>query len=128
MLNQININKSKLFHMKHLDNKTGVQKISRCLISVSDKTGIIDLARFLEKNNIEIISTGGTYKLLNASGIKVREISDFTGFPEMMDGRLKTLHPKVHGGLLTVMDNTKHLDDAVKNSIDQIDLLIVLLD
>lgn len=113
--------------MKHLNSKIGSQKISRCLISVSNKAGIVDLARFLEKQNIEIISTGGTHKLLNDSGIRVRDISDFTGFPEMMDGRLKTLHPKVHGGLLTIVDNPKHLEDALKNSIDQIDLLIVNL-
>ncbi|HCB39793.1 MAG TPA: bifunctional phosphoribosylaminoimidazolecarboxamide formyltransferase/inosine monophosphate cyclohydrolase, partial [Gammaproteobacteria bacterium] len=72
--------------------------IKRALISVSDKTGIVDFARALEGMGVEILSTGGTFKLLQDNGIKATEVSDYTGFPEIMDGRVKTLHPKVHGG------------------------------
>lgn len=104
-----------------------LQKISRCLISVSDKTGIVELAQFLEKSGVEIISTGGTFKLLQQNNIKVIEISQFTGFPEIMDGRVKTLHPKVHGGLLAILDNDEHLKQAHENAIASIDLLIVNL-
>ena len=104
-----------------------LQKINRCLISVSDKTGIVELAKFLSQKNVEIISTGGTYKLLKDSGLSVKEISEFTNFPEMMDGRLKTLHPKVHGGLLAVLDNANHVKSAQENDILSIDLLVVNL-
>ena len=83
--------------------------IKRALISVSDKTGIIDFARELKQFNVEIISTGGTAKALRDAGIEVRDISDVTGFPEMMDGRVKTLHPRVHGGLLALRDNAEHV-------------------
>lgn len=102
-------------------------KVKRCLISVSDKTGIVELAKFLEKQNIEIISTGGTRKLLANNNIKVKDISDLTKFPEMMDGRVKTLHPKVHGGLLGVLDNDEHVKAADEYDIGAIDLLIVNL-
>jgi phosphoribosylaminoimidazolecarboxamide formyltransferase/IMP cyclohydrolase len=104
-----------------------LQKISRCLISVSNKTGIVDLARYLSQKNIEIISTGGTKKLLADSGIKVKDISEFTHFPEIMDGRLKTLHPKVHGALLGILDSELHQKQAKENDISAIDLLIVNL-
>ena len=104
-----------------------LQKISRCLISVSDKAGVIELARFLVENNVEIISTGGTFKLLQQNQINAKDISEFTGFPEIMDGRVKTLHPKVHGGLLGVLDNPKHLEQAKENHIESIDLLIINL-
>jgi phosphoribosylaminoimidazolecarboxamide formyltransferase / IMP cyclohydrolase len=104
-----------------------LQKISRCLISVSDKTGIVELAQSLAALGVEIISTGGTFKLLCENKIVVREISDFTNFPEMMDGRLKTLHPKVHGGLLAVLDDETHVKAARENGIESIDLLIVNL-
>src|SRR5258706_2327548 len=85
-------------------NHSGLRKISRALISVSDKTGIVDFARELKTFDVEIISTGGTAKALRESGIKVIDVSDITGFPEMMDGRVKTLHPKIHGGLLAGRD------------------------
>ncbi|NOZ37477.1 MAG: bifunctional phosphoribosylaminoimidazolecarboxamide formyltransferase/IMP cyclohydrolase, partial [Gammaproteobacteria bacterium] len=101
-------------------------KITRALISVSDKSGIADFARVLhEKFNIEILSTGGTAKLLADEGISVVEVSDYTGFPEMMDGRVKTLHPKVHGGLL----GRRGIDDAVmqKHDIPPIDMVVVNL-
>jgi phosphoribosylaminoimidazolecarboxamide formyltransferase/IMP cyclohydrolase len=104
-----------------------LQKISRCLISVSDKTGVVELAKFLSENGVEIISTGGTFKLLQQNQINAKDISEFTGFPEIMDGRVKTLHPKVHGGLLGVLDNPKHLEQAKENHIESIDLLIINL-
>jgi phosphoribosylaminoimidazolecarboxamide formyltransferase/IMP cyclohydrolase len=104
-----------------------LQKISRCLISVSDKTGIVELAKYLASRGVEIISTGGTFKLLQQEKIPAREISDFTNFPEMMDGRVKTLHPKVHGGLLAVLGNPEHVAAAEKHQIESIDLLIINL-
>ncbi len=106
---------------------SNLQKIKRALISVSDKDNIIELAQFLDKNNIEIISTGGTYKLLIKNNIKAKEISDFTSFPEIMDGRVKTLHPKVHGALLGIPNNKKHQEQASENNIDSIDLVIINL-
>lgn len=104
-----------------------LQKISRCLISVSDKTGIVDLAKYLSEKGVEIISTGGTCKLIAQNDIPVKDISDFTGFPEIMDGRVKTLHPKVHGALLAVLDNPDHVSQAKENNIDSIDLIIINL-
>lgn len=104
-----------------------LQKIKRCLISVSDKTDIADLAKFLASQAVEIISTGGTFKLLQQEKVPAKEISDFTGFPEMMDGRVKTLHPKVHGGLLAILGNPEHIAAAKKHEIESIDLLIVNL-
>jgi len=81
-------------------NNPGLRKIRRALISVSDKTGIVDFARELKAFAVEIISTGGTARTLREAGIEVTDVSQVTGFPEMMDGRVKTLHPKIHGGLL----------------------------
>ncbi len=104
-----------------------LQKINRCLISVSDKSGIVDLSRYLISQGIEIISTGGTSKLLTQNGIENKDISEFTGFPEMMDGRVKTLHPKVHGALLAVLDNKEHVEAAKNHQIESIDLLIINL-
>src|ERR1700756_4142600 len=99
--------------------------VRRALLSVSDKTGLIELARALAKRNIEILSTGGTAKLLGGSGVPVREVSTYTGFPEIMDGRVKTLHPKIHGGLL----GRRGVDEAVMSlhQIAPIDLLVVNL-
>ncbi len=104
-----------------------LQKISRCLISVSDKSGIVELAQNLVARGVEIISTGGTCKLLAEKKIPVKDISEFTGFPEMMDGRVKTLHPKVHGALLAVLDNSQHVAAAKAHGIESIDLLIINL-
>ena len=104
-----------------------LQKISRCLISVSDKSGVVELAKFLASQGVEIISTGGTFKLLRENNIAAKDISDFTKFPEMMDGRVKTLHPNVHGALLAVLDNAEHMEAAKKHKIESIDLLIVNL-
>ena len=99
--------------------------VRRALISVSDKTGVVEFARALAALGVEILSTGGTHKLLAASGIPVREVSDYTGFPEMMDGRVKTLHPRVHGGIL----GRRGEDDAVMaaHGIAPIDLVVVNL-
>ena len=102
-------------------------KIKRALISVSDKTGLIEFARELSNMGVEIISTGGTASLLKKEGIPSIEISKFTGSPEIMDGRVKTLHPKVHGGLLYLRDNPDHLQQAAENNIEPIDLVVVNL-
>ncbi|UCD03118.1 MAG: hypothetical protein JSV63_00590 [Candidatus Aenigmatarchaeota archaeon] len=101
--------------------------IKRALISVSDKTGIADFGSELEAMGVEIISTGGTKKVLEKAGIKVMDIADFTGLPEMMDGRLKTLHPKVHGGVLAIRDNPKHVKAMEKHGIKPIDMVVVNL-
>jgi phosphoribosylaminoimidazolecarboxamide formyltransferase/IMP cyclohydrolase len=103
------------------------EPIRRALVSVSDKTGLVPFARALVGLGIEIISTGGTAKLLAAEGIANTEISTFTGFPEMLDGRVKTLHPKVHGGLLFVRDNPNHRAQAEAHGIQPIDLVVVNL-
>ena len=102
-------------------------KIQRALISVSDKTGLIEFARELSAMNVEIISTGGTAKLLRKEEIPCTEISDYTGFPEMMEGRVKTLHPKVHGGLLFLRGNEAHEAQAKAHGIEPIDLVVVNL-
>jgi phosphoribosylaminoimidazolecarboxamide formyltransferase/IMP cyclohydrolase len=104
---------------------TDLRKISRVLISVSDKTGVINFAQSLDAKGIEILSTGGTYRLIKENGINVREVSDYTGFPEMMDGRVKTLHPKIHGGIL----GRRGTDDKVMNdhNILNIDMVVVNL-
>ncbi len=101
--------------------------IKRALISVSDKTGIVKLARELSAMDIEIISTGGTAKTLQEAGIKVTAISDITGYPECLDGRVKTLHPRIHGGLLAIRNNQEHMDTLKKLDINTIDLVIVNL-
>ena len=85
-----------------------MSKIRRALISVSDKTGLIEFVRELHQLGVEIISTGGTARVVKEAGLPVIEISVFTGFPEMLDGRVKTLHPKVHGGLLFIRGNAEH--------------------
>ena len=102
-------------------------KITRALISVSDKTGLVPFARELVAMGVEIISTGGTAKLLQKEGVATVEISHYTGFPEMMDGRVKTLHPKVHGGLLHLRDNPEHVAQAKEHGIAPIDLVVVNL-
>jgi phosphoribosylaminoimidazolecarboxamide formyltransferase/IMP cyclohydrolase len=102
-------------------------KIQRALISVSDKTGLVPLAQTLAKADIEIISTGGTAKALREAGLTVKDITDHTGFPEMLDGRVKTLHPKVHGGLLFIRGNTAHEAAVKAHAITPIDLVIVNL-
>ena len=101
--------------------------IQRALISVSDKTGLVDFAQQLVAAGVEILSTGGTRRHLEEAGIAVRDVADYTGFPEMMDGRVKTLHPKVHGGLLGRRDNDEHLAAAAAHGIEMIDLVVVNL-
>jgi phosphoribosylaminoimidazolecarboxamide formyltransferase/IMP cyclohydrolase len=101
--------------------------IKRALLSVSDKAGIIELGQALAAQGVELVSTGGTAKALRDAGLEVRDISDLTGFPEMMDGRVKTLHPKVHGGLLAVRDNAEHVASMDEHEIGAIDLVVVNL-
>lgn len=102
-------------------------KVQRALISVSDKTGIVEFAQGLGKLGVEILSTGGTAKSLKDAGLSVKDVSEHTGFPEMMDGRLKTLHPKVHGGLLFRRDNPKDKEETEKHGIKPIDIVVVNL-
>jgi phosphoribosylaminoimidazolecarboxamide formyltransferase/IMP cyclohydrolase len=102
-------------------------KISRALLSVSDKSGLTELGQALARHGVELVSTGGTAKALREAGLEVRDISDLTGFPEMMDGRVKTLHPKVHGGLLGVRDNPEHAAAMREHGIGAIDLVVVNL-
>ncbi len=102
-------------------------KIKRALLSVSDKTGLVELGQSLAAHGVDLVSTGGTAKALRDAGLNVRDISDLTGFPEMMDGRVKTLHPKVHGGLLAVRDNAEHLASMAEHEIGAIDLVVVNL-
>jgi len=101
--------------------------VTRALLSVSDKTGLIDFARALAARGVELVSTGGTAKAIAATGLKVKDVSELTGFPEMMDGRVKTLHPKVHGGLLAIRDNPEHVRAMKAHGILPIDLLVVNL-
>lgn len=101
--------------------------IKRALISVSDKTGIVPFAQFLQRQGVEILSTGGTAKLLAQSGVSVIEVGDYTGFPEMMDGRVKTLHPKVHGGILARRDLAEHTKAMREHDIPAIDMVVVNL-
>ncbi|HKJ05590.1 MAG TPA: bifunctional phosphoribosylaminoimidazolecarboxamide formyltransferase/IMP cyclohydrolase [Geopsychrobacteraceae bacterium] len=101
--------------------------IKRALVSVSDKAGIVELARELNRFGVEILSTGGTAKMIRDEGIPVKDVSEFTGFPEMLDGRVKTLHPKVHGGLLGLRDNPEHVETMAKHDIEPIDLVVVNL-
>ncbi|HEV2078554.1 MAG TPA: bifunctional phosphoribosylaminoimidazolecarboxamide formyltransferase/IMP cyclohydrolase [Allosphingosinicella sp.] len=102
-------------------------KITRALLSVSDKTGLTELGQVLAGHGVDLVSTGGTAAALRDAGLEVRDISDLTGFPEMMDGRVKTLHPKVHGGLLAVRDNPEHAESMEEHGIGQIDLVVVNL-
>src|SRR6266550_1868564 len=104
-----------------------LRRITRALISVSEKTGLVNFARALSGHGIELISTGGTARALADAGLKVRDVSELTGFPEMMDGRVKTLHPKVHGGLLAIRDDAQHAAAMREHGIAPIDLLVVNL-
>ncbi|WP_237481072.1 bifunctional phosphoribosylaminoimidazolecarboxamide formyltransferase/IMP cyclohydrolase [Lichenibacterium dinghuense] len=106
---------------------TDLRRIERALLSVSDKTGLVDFARFLHGRGVALVSTGGTRDALAAAGLPVTEVADLTGFPEMMDGRLKTLHPLVHGGLLAIRENPSHEAAMLAHNIRPIDLLVVNL-
>lgn len=101
--------------------------IKRALISVSDKSGIVEFAKKISEAGIEIISTGGTAKFLKEAGIDIVDVSDYTGFPEIMDGRVKTLNPKIHGGILAMRNNKSHIEEAEKNGIKMIDLVVANL-
>jgi phosphoribosylaminoimidazolecarboxamide formyltransferase/IMP cyclohydrolase len=102
-------------------------RIKRALLSVSDKTGLVELGRTLARHGVELVSTGGTARALREAALSVRDVSELTGFPEMMDGRVKTLHPKVHGGLLAIRDNQEHAGAMAEHDIGAIDLVVVNL-
>src|SRR5271167_1553885 len=104
-----------------------LRSITRALLSVSDKTKLVEFARALAGRNIELVSTGGTRKALAEAGLAVRDVSDLTGFPEIMDGRVKTLHPNVHGGLLAIRKDPGHRAAMDAHSIPAIDLLVANL-
>ncbi len=102
-------------------------KIQRAIISLSDKSGILEFAKEVQALGVEILSTGGTAKVLREGGLKVTDISAYTGFPEMMDGRVKTLHPKVHGGLLGLRENPDHVKKMQEHGIKPIDMVVINL-
>src|SRR6187455_3220620 len=103
------------------------RRVTRALLSVSDKTGLIEFARALAGHGVELVSTGGTAKAIADAGLKVKDVSELTGFPEMMDGRVKTLHPKIHGGILALRDNPEHVAKMKEHGIQPIDLVVVNL-
>jgi phosphoribosylaminoimidazolecarboxamide formyltransferase / IMP cyclohydrolase len=115
----------------HPDTKAkedhGLKPIRRALLSVTDKTGLVDFARALERHGVELVSTGGTARALRDAGLRVQDISELTGFPEMLDGRVKTLHPKVHGGILHIRDNPGHKAAVAEHGILPIDMVVVNL-
>ncbi|MBF0345938.1 MAG: hypothetical protein HQL06_17135 [Nitrospirae bacterium] len=102
-------------------------KVQNAVISVSDKSGVVELARELKVMGVNVLSTGGTAKTLRQEGIEVLEVSDYTGFPEIMDGRVKTLHPKIYGGILARRDNSADMDTIQKHGINRIDMVVVNL-
>jgi len=104
-----------------------VQKIRRALVSTSDKTGIVEFAKGLAAFGVEMLSTGGTAQQLADAGVPVRPVSDYTGWPEMLDGRVRTLHPKIHGGLLALRDNPDHAQQMQQHGIEPIDMVVVNL-
>ena len=106
---------------------TDLKPIRRALLSVTDKSGLVDFARTLASFGVELISTGGTARALREAGLEVRDISDLTGFPEMLDGRVKTLHPKVHGGILHIRGNAEHEASVAEHAIEPIDMVVVNL-
>lgn len=110
-----------------MNQPDGLRKIRRALISVSDKTRIVEFAKTLFQLDVEILSTGGTASHLRAAGISIRDVSDVTHFPEMMDGRVKTLHPRIHGGLLALRDNDTHIASMKEHGIEPIDLVVINL-
>ena len=104
-----------------------MSKIKRAVVSVSDKKGVVDFAKELSSMGVEILSTGGTAKTMREAGVTVKDVSEHTGFPEMLDGRVKTLHPKIHGGLLSRRGNEKDMEEIKKHGIDTIDMVVVNL-
>src|SRR6201999_3672969 len=115
------------FRNDERESMPDLRRITRALLSVSDKSGLIEFARALSSHGIELVSTGGTAKAIADAGLTVRDVAELTGFPEMMDGRVKTLHPKVHGGLLAIRGNAEHAGAMDKHGIKPIDLLVVNL-
>jgi len=109
------------------DTKSGLRRVRRALLSVTDKSGLVEFARALAGHGIELVSTGGTARALREAGLTVRDISDLTGFPEMLDGRVKTLHPKVHGGILHIRANQEHVAAVKEHGIEPIDMVVVNL-
>ena len=109
------------------ETKSGLRRVRRALLSVTDKTGLVEFARALAAHDIELVSTGGTARALREAGLTVRDISDLTGFPEMLDGRVKTLHPKVHGGILHIRANKEHVAAVKEHGIEPIDMVAVNL-
>src|SRR5712664_2776785 len=103
------------------------RRVTRSLLSVSDKSGLIEFARALAAHGIDLVSTGGTARAIAAAGLKVRDVSELTGFPEMMDGRVKTLHPKVHGGLLAIRDIAEHAQAMKRHGSATLYLLVAIL-
>jgi phosphoribosylaminoimidazolecarboxamide formyltransferase/IMP cyclohydrolase len=108
-------------------NEQGLRRVRRALLSVWDKNGLVEFARELRGFGVELLSTGGTAKALRDAGLDVRDVSEVTGFPEMLDGRVKTLHPRIHGGLLAVRDNEAHMSALREHGIDEIDLVVINL-
>lgn len=104
-----------------------MRKIQRAIVSVTDKTGVVDFVKSLSKFGVQVLSTGGTARILREAGLSVTDISRHTGFPEMLDGRVKTLHPKVHGGLLGMRDNPEHVKTMEEHGILNIDMVVVNL-
>lgn len=101
--------------------------IRRALVSVTDKAGLVDFAKGLQEFNVHLLSTGGTAKLLREQGVAITEVADYTGFPEMLDGRVKTLHPKIHGGILGIRENEVHVQTMAAHGIEPIDMIVVNL-
>ena len=113
--------------MPIVEGVSGVKTVRRALLSVTDKTGLVEFARALASHGVDLVSTGGTARGLREAGLAIRDISDLTGFPEMLDGRVKTLHPKVHGGILHVRGNAEHLASVEAHAIEPIDMVVVNL-
>jgi phosphoribosylaminoimidazolecarboxamide formyltransferase/IMP cyclohydrolase len=110
-----------------MESASGLRPIRRALLSVTDKTGLVEFARALASYGVDLVSTGGTARALRDAGLTVRDISDLTGFPEMLDGRVKTLHPKVHGGILHIRDSAEHMASVHEHAIEPIDMVVVNL-
>src|SRR5450755_1401060 len=106
---------------------SGLRVVRRALLSVTDKTGLVEFAKALASHGVELVSTGGTARALREAGLTIRDISDLTGFPEMLDGRVKTLHPKVHGGILHMRDSAEHVASIEAHGIVPIDMVVVNL-
>ena len=106
---------------------SGLRRVRRALLSVTDKNGLVEFACALVSHGVELVSTGGTARALREAGLTVRDISDLTGFPEMLDGRVKTLHPKVHGGILHIRANAEHMAAVREHGIEPIDMVVVNL-